>query len=149
MIIRTRDTNLVRSILGSEGLKEKVLGDYPVEIFDPENQDSIYYLLAVNDERKPVGLMVCHGVDNPAMYQIHINYLKKYWGTPLTNYSIEASKWMFNNTVCEKLIGFIPDSYPLVKRHALRCGYEEEGYLKKSVRVHGKLDNATIVGLCK
>lgn len=148
MITRTRDTELVRGILSSDGLRVKVLGDYSVDIFDPETQDGMYYLLAEN-EIEPVGLIVCHGVDNPSMFQIHINYLKKYWGTPLIDYSIEASKWMFENTDCEKLIGFIPDAYPLVKKHALQCGYEIEGYLRKSVRIRGTLFNETIVGLCK
>lgn len=148
MITRTRDTQLVRSILSSEGLKVKVLGDYPVEIFDPENQDDIYYLLATNND-DPVGVIVCHSIDNPLMFQSHINFLKKYWGTDLTSYSMEAARWMFENTICEKLIGFIPDPYPLVKRHILKCGFKVEGYLEKSVRIHGELVGETIVGLCK
>ena len=116
--------------------------------YDPENQREIYYLLASSNDT-PVGVLVYHVIDNPIMYQGHLNYLPKFWGTGLEKHTIEACRWMFNNTDCQKIIGFAPDHYPEVLKHAIKCGFRKEGYLSNSVLSDGNPDNQTIMGLSK
>jgi len=148
VIERTYDTELVQSILSDSQLNKRK-GDFVnIEDFDPENQKHIVYL-AVSTETEVLGITVFHVFDNPIMYQGHLNYLPKFWGLGLERYTIEACKWMFDNTDCQKIIGLAPDFYPEVKKHALKCGFIEEGVMKNSTIYNNKLDNQSIMGLCK
>jgi len=149
MIQRTFDTDLVRAILSDPELKKRAGDGIEVDIFDPDKQRHIYYLLVADDNIEIIGLLVFHVLNNPIMYEGHLNYLPEHWGLSLEKYTIEGCQWMFNHTDCQKIIGFAPDYYPEVKRHALKAGFIEEGYLSQSIMYNNKLTNQTIMGVAK
>jgi hypothetical protein len=147
-IERTFDTELVRSIMNDEELLKRSGDNLMAEVYDPDKQRDIYYLLP-KYKGKPLGVLVCHVFISTICYQGHVNYLPKYWGKNLEIFTREAIKWMFENTDCRKLVSLAPDSYPEVLKHAVKCGLKKEGYLKNSVLSNGQLDNQTILGIEK
>lgn len=148
MIKRTYDTELVRSILNNEELRERGGKYVPVEAYDPENQKELIYL-AIENKDEVIGITMFHIFNHPICYQIHVNYLPEYWGTGLVQYTIDSIKWIFENTECKKVVAIIPDSYPEVTKHAEKVGLEAEGYLRNSIMVNDKLDNQVIMGISK
>lgn len=143
-IERTFDTELVRSILSNSRLKLRI--GAPVEAFDPSSQKDIYYLSCVNGN-DVLGLVVFHPFNTIDCCQGHVNYLPKYWGSALHEYTKLAIKWLFDNTHFIKIVALIPDYYPLVLKHALASGMQKEGYLQNSVISNGKPDNMTLLGV--
>lgn len=148
MIERTFDTQFIREILRDPELSKRVTDKGDVDGFDPENQESLYYLLA-KDGDKTIGFVLCHIFNNPVCYQAHANYLSKYWGSSLHKYSRQAADWMFKNTNAEKLVAMCPTNYPDVKKHVEHVGFTEEGCLTKSSMFDGKLYDNYIMGLSR
>jgi len=144
---RTYDTKLVRSILANKRLNMRIL-HVPVEAFDPENQEYIYYLVCKRGETA-IGIVLFHAFDNLACCQGHVNYLPEYWGKDLHEYTRQAIKWMFENTDFIKIVALIPDYYAVVLKHAIAAGMKKEGYLTNAVISNGKVDNMTLVGIEK
>jgi len=144
---RTYDTALVRSILSNNELIERS-GSNDLSIYDPENQPDIIYLLPKSGETV-IGVIIIHAFNNQICCQIHVNYLPKYWGMGLTEYSNLAVSWIFSNTDFTKVIAFAPDAYPEVFKHCEKCGLKKEGYLINSVMSKGKLDNQSIMSIEK
>lgn len=145
MIERTYSDSRVQSVLSNKELNRRA-GKVPVEAYRPSIQHDIYYLMAVRDG-KDIGTIVFHCIDNPILYQAHVNYLPEHWGEGLSQYSIEAIQWMFDNTRCQKIIALSPDCYPEVVKHALKCGFKEEGYLTDSIVINGERMGQTILGV--
>ena len=144
---RTYDTKLVRSILANKRLKMRIL-DAPIEAFDPASQENLYYLVCKRGETA-IGIVVFHAFNSLACCQGHVNYLPKYWGEDLHEYTKQAIKWMFENTDFIKIVALIPDYYAVVLKHALAAGMKKEGYLTNAVISNGKVDNMTLVGIEK
>lgn len=136
-------------MLSDELLMERA-GCHDLEIYDPENQTDIHYILIQDNDGHELGVIVFHAVDNPWCAQGHVNYLPKYWGrNDLHEHTKEACQWIFDNTDYIKILGFIPEKYPQVLGHALNAGLVEEGTLRNSIMIDGKPYNQTIVGLSK
>ena len=147
MIERTFDTELVRSIIGDKELFRRT-GDESINWYDPENQDDNYYLSVIRDN-DVIGIILFHVTISPFCYQGHVNYLPKYWGSGLAEYTKEAIQWMFDNTNCIKVVAYAPDYYPEVLKHAIKSGLKIQGYLTNSTMIDGKLDSQTILGVEK
>lgn len=147
LVERTRDTELVRSILSHPELfKRSNLAN--LDQLDPENQTDIIYLLVKNNN-DIVGLSIVHTFNNSICCQIHVNYFPEYWGNGLADYSNLTLDWIFDNTDYQKVVAFAPDYYPQVKKHCEACGLKLEGYLLNSVLSDGKLDNQSIMSIEK
>lgn len=146
MITRTFDTPLVQEILSHPKLLRRS-GSKAVMVFDPEQQQDLYYLLAI-EGAEVLGLIVFHQ-QNAGCYQGHVNYLPNHWGKGLEKYTKEAISWMFENADCRKIFAFIPARYPEIKRHSILAGMEVEGILKSSYRVDDTVYSQYIMGVSK
>ena len=151
MIERTFDTKLVRSIIGNAELFKRsgcIESGINLQFYDPANQPELIYLTPIR-KGVVIGVTVFHAFNNVFCYQAHINYLPKYWGTWLVGYTKEAIDYMFSNTICTKIVAFVPDYYPEVLKHTTRVGFKVEGYLTNSTISNGKLDNQTLISIEK
>jgi len=148
MIRRTFDTGLVRRILSDKEIHERIGSAVPIEAYNPETQEEIYYL-SVEDEGSIIGLVVFHIFNHPVCFQGHVNYLPEYWGNGLDRHTGEAIRWMFENTDCRKVVALIPDDYPEILVHAKRAGMNKEGYLTNSIICNGVLQGQTMIGIEK
>ena len=110
---RTFDTDLVRSILSDPELKKRG-GDYvDIEAYDPANQPDLIYLTPKHNDTV-LGVIVLHVLSHPICLQGHVNYLPKFWGMGLANYTKHAIQWVWDNTECSKIVAVAPDNYPEV-----------------------------------
>lgn len=149
MIERTYDTELVRDMLSDPVLNKRVTQDGDVSMFDPENQKDLIFLLAINDAGQSLGFYVVHIINSPICYQLHANFLPKYWGTGLHKYSTQAFRWMFEHTNAEKIVAFCPEIYPEVIQHAVNAGMIKEGVLTKSSIYDDKLCDNHIMAITR
>ncbi len=62
---------------------------------------------------------------------------------------IKASRWIFNNTTCEKLITYINKSHIIAISLACECGMTREGILKEAVKVNGINADLIVLGATK
>lgn len=147
-ITRTFDTQLVREILSDPKLNKRVTRDGDVMMFDPENQRELYYLLATDGD-ETIGFVLYHMFNSPICFQLHLNYLSKYWGSNLDKYTKKSVDWMLENTDARKLIALCPTIYPTVKAHISKSGFTEEGILKDSSIFNNKICDNAIMGLSK
>lgn len=128
---------MVQEVMSTPGLIERICyGD--VTIFDPANQPEAYYLAACHG-KEVLGLLVLHPFNNEICYQAHANYLPKFWGTNLPEYTKLAIQWMFDNTRAKKIITLCPTKYPETALHAERAGMVKEGFLEDSSLYDNKL----------
>lgn len=147
LIQRTFDTELVRRVMRHPELKKRSRIE-DLELLDPENQEDVYYLLPLKGT-EVLGVLILHKVNENICYQAHANFLPRYWGTGLEEYSKEGIQWMFDNTDCEKIVAYAPDKYPEVKAHCLKAGMEVEGVLKNNTKINNELFDETVLGVSK
>ena len=86
---------------------------------------------------------------NSIVYDTHISVIDNYRGKQTIKDTIESIKWMFDNTKCRKLIGFIPEFNKKAIAFAKNVGYSEEGISKRSFIKNRKLFNRIILSLEK
>lgn len=148
MIERTFDTELVRSILGDEILRERGGKYVPLNAYDPELQKEMIYL-SVKRNDEVIGIILYHVFNHPICWQIHVNYLPEHWGSGLSVFTRASIQWMFDNTDCQKVVALIPDCYPEVIRHSEKVGLSTEGYIRDSIMINDKLENQVLMGVSK
>jgi len=146
-IERTYDTDMVRFILSEKELLKRSCA-VSVDIFDPENQkDVIYLLVYVNDSI--VGVNVFHMFNNEVCAQGHVNYLPEFWGSGLEKYTKLSIDWIFENTEFNKISCFAPEYYPEVEKHAALSGLKVDCVLDKSTLHNGILMDQKLMSINK
>jgi len=146
-IERTYDSDLVRFVLSDEELLFRSGAD-DLNVFDPENQEGIIYLsVYLGDEI--IGVNVFHPFNNFVCAQGHVNYLPKFWGSGLEEYTKESISWIFNNTDYQKIVCFAPEYYPEVEKHAALCGLKVDCTLNKSSIFKGNLMDQKLMSINK
>jgi len=136
MIERSQDYNLINSILNTPELFATIAEDCNVTCgeFDTMESDSIYYLLAKEDDNV-IGLFIVHP-DSKISYEIHANILKKYRKDYSKKACDDVLVWIWDNIDTDKVNCNIPTLYQNVISRAKESGFVEEG-----VRTHSYLKN--------
>ncbi len=62
---------------------------------------------------------------------------------------IDACRWMFRNSPCEKIITYIAESNILAVSLASECGMIREGYLAEAMKINGINEGLIILGATK
>lgn len=147
LIERTYDTSMVRFILSEEELLKRSCAN-SIDVFDPEIQENIIYLL-VYVNNMIIGVNVFHMFNNDVCAQGHVNYLPNFWGTGLEKYTKLSIDWIFDNTDYKKIVCFAPEYYPEVEKHASLSGLEVQCTLKNSSSKNGKLFDQKLMAIDK
>ncbi|MCK5616740.1 GNAT family N-acetyltransferase [Candidatus Pacearchaeota archaeon] len=85
---------------------------------------------------------------NHICYNMHVALMPELWGQA-REIGTSAIKFIFTNTVCQKLVAFIPAYNRLTIKLVKDCGAKREGIIKESFSKGFKLHDQIIYGLSK
>lgn len=102
------------------------------------------YVLLIDNESLFLFLPI-----NGITYDVHVCILPNKRGEMAINNSRQAYNFMFQNTVCQKIIAHIPCFNRKAYALSVRCGFRFEGINRKSFLKHGSLYDQIMMGLCK
>jgi len=86
---------------------------------------------------------------NAITYEAHIGILPEYRGLAGITATKEATKWMWDNTKCRKIIAFVPSCNDAARHFVSALGMSREGELSSSFMRDGTLFNEVIFGISK
>lgn len=147
-IERTFDEELIKKIVTHKAVWGFVSDDgSDKENYKPAIHESFYWLL-VRDKDEVLGLYFLHP-QNYICYEIHTCLLPAAWGEKSREAAKQVLSWMFSNTICMKVITYIPDDNEKAFFYAKRAGLEQEGINKRSFMKNGKLLDQKVLGITK
>ena len=86
---------------------------------------------------------------NYIMYEMHVAIIEGDTRRNGVKYAVEAARWMFKNTPCQKIISYIPEENELSVMFAKVCGMEQKTIIKDSILRNGKLGNLVLLDATK
>jgi RimJ/RimL family protein N-acetyltransferase len=153
VVHRTRDMDFVKLIGSHPDIYPFIIDDgCPSSPDDwlPIDGDKRYYLipwlLHKNIDPEPIGVAAYYA-RNHVLYEGHACLLPKYRHLMSHEIGSKCNQWMFDNTPCQKVIGFVPVTKPNMYKIALKAGFEDEGLCKNSYLSDGRLIDQHIVGI--
>lgn len=115
--------------------------------FDTYYPSDIAAYLMIEDDGERVGYFALRCV-NSVCYEGHIAVLPEAWGRSI-HYMREGIEWIFNNTLCQKLIVLIPEKNKSVMALTIKSGLKKEGIIKQSFLHGGVLHDQLLFGISK
>jgi len=85
---------------------------------------------------------------NTACWEVHTCLLPQAWGQAAIA-GKEMCNWIFNNTVCQRIITNVPSFNKLALILAKNCGFKEFGRNIKSFLYNDQLYDQVMLGLSK
>jgi len=148
-IERSYDIELITRIMTNPAVYSFVSDDGSPDVgaFCAHDDEAIYYLLVLDDERVR-GLYMLHPM-NYITYEIHTCLLKSCRGESADEAAKLVLKWVFTNTPCLKVITNVPENNPLALKYAKRAGLIVEGINRDSFLKDGKLYSQTLLGITR
>ena len=143
-INRTHDERVVRAVISHPEIKPLIcdLEGEPPTIM----HDQVYHL-SVHIQGQLAGLVTFIPV-NAITWNPHINIFPNFRGCG-TGAMQAAIDWMFDNTPCLKLVAFPPEYNKAMIRVFQKCGFQDEGYSRKSFRFKGVIYDRLLLGMRK
>lgn len=147
-IERTTDVELIKAIVKHKNVWPWVSDDgADFEKYEPPIHESCYWLLVL-DEGEVLGTYFLHQ-QNYITYEIHTCLLPAAWGKKAKQAAKQVLSWMFDNTICMKVITHIPENNEKAFVYAKRAGLTEEGVSRGSFLKDGKLLDQRLLGITK
>ena len=143
MIIRSTDIDAISEILNHPRVYGWVSDDYSPKPYNPVIHDSLIYLM---DESK-MGIILLAPV-NGICCSAHIALRPEVWGSGV-DFVKESIRWIVINTRYMKAICSIPEYNRLAIRLVRKCGFTQEGTIKRSFLKGFKLYDQFIFGITK
>ena len=140
MVFRTKDLESVSKILNHPDVYSKMFDDATPEPIKPAEG---FYI--INQEHTGV---VRVDRMNGICCSVHIATLPELWGKAY-EFTIEALGWGFENTSFIKIIAIIPEFNRPAMCLCSRCGFQREGWIKKSFLKRWELHDQILFGLNK
>ena len=145
MISQTFDYDFIKEVCTNPMVWPHISDDNcAIDEFTPS--DSMIYLM-VEDEGEGMGFFGLSAI-NTICYEIHTTMLPKAWGKTL-RYTKEVLDWIFTNTVCLKVVTFVPETNKKALNLALKTGLKIEGFIEKSFLKNGSLIGQHVLGINK
>lgn len=147
--VRTFDAEMVNRIMRHPKVYPHISDDScpKAEDFDCSEamkREGFYFLLVSGGE----GAFMFHN-HSRILYEVHTMLLPECWGRKALEASRAAVRWMFANTLCEKIITWVPAYNRLAYRFAIKSGMKQEGVSPKSLRKGGVLMDQYLLGMEK
>jgi RimJ/RimL family protein N-acetyltransferase len=145
---RIYDPRIILAV--AEEMWDTIVDDSPITIEDFEPpMDDLHRWYATYDDDELVSVWYLHQL-NHIMWQLHIHYRPKYWGTGVsTAHAKAALKKVWVNTKAKKLYATIPDYAKPVLDLAKRTGFKQEGRIKRAYQKDGILYDLIQIGVYK
>lgn len=84
---------------------------------------------------------------NTVLWECHTMLLPRAWGPSAIECAEEAKKWLWSNTLAQRLITNVPEINILALRYARKCGFVEFGFNPNSIQKNGKLIGQYMLGI--
>lgn len=146
-IERTKDYDLVDSILNIPHILETISPSKLDKPFKTARDDRVYYLLPIHDD-EVVGVFIVHR-DSPCSYKIHANIPKQYRIEHSESACNSVIEWIWENINTNKINAEIPTIYPNVIERSLKSGFELEGILRKYYLKEGQECDVAFMGIVR
>jgi Protein of unknown function (DUF2824) len=142
---RTFDYGLVRRIMTHPDIYPYMVSDgaASAEDFGPGRGEHLWYIL-VHDGAELLGMFLCVPL-NAITWEAHTMFFPGIGGRRAIAAYRCGLEWLWANSPCKKIVGFIPEDNPRALVVALRGGAEKLGVLTKSISKHGRLLDQTVV----
>ena len=86
---------------------------------------------------------------NAITYEVHVAIIDGEARKHSQESTIKCGNWMFKNTDCQKIMGFIPAEYKHMVMLMIMCGGRREGILTSSWKIDNKVSDMILVGITK
>lgn len=86
---------------------------------------------------------------NHIMYEMHVAIIEGDTRKKGIKHAVDASRWIFKNTPCQKLVSHINVEHLRAIMFASMCGMETEGRLKEATLKGGQLHDVLVLGATK
>lgn len=86
---------------------------------------------------------------NHIMYEMHVAIIEGETRKQGVKHAVDASRWMFKNTPCQKIITYIADDHPRAVIFAQVCGMERKTLLEDAALKNGKLIDVVLLDATK
>lgn len=145
---RSRNYDIVRRIMTHPQIWPHISddGSPPVRDYRPPEGEHIWYVLAWDDGEELLGLWMLHP-ENSVTWQIHTCLLPSAWGDPAIAAARALPEWIWQHTVCRRIITNVPSSNRLALRFAIRAGMVVYGINRGSYLKDGILQDQVCLGL--
>ena len=110
--------------------------------------ETIYFLIGINEINEKIGIFVGHPW-NSICYEAHTLILPEFRGEETVKIAKEAIRWMFDNTLCKKIVTHVPTFNQKAYALAIKVGGKLEGINKKSFLKFNKLYDQYLFGFIK
>lgn len=94
------------------------------------------------------GLFLAHP-HNAVCWEVHTCLLPSAWGARANAATQSCARWLWDNTLCERIITAVPDGNTLALNLARRAGMVVYGVNPRSIQRGGKLLGLTMLGMNK
>ena len=147
---RTQDYALIREIMTHPKIYPYIIDDGcpPVEGFQPQENDAIYYV-AVKDEGEMMGIwmLVPH---NTVCFEVHTCLLPSAWGRKSRDAAAQFMRWIWENIkLCNRIITNVPAYNRIALRFARDCGMTEFGINQNSFLKNGTIYDQVMLGVTR
>lgn len=144
ILTRTRDMELVRSIVSHPAIWPHISDDGPTTPDDIEDVEALHWMLVSAGE--PLGLFMVHA-HNIVCYEMHTCLLPHAWGAPAKEAAQRLLAWAFEETDCKKMITAVPAYNRAALRFAKAGGMVQEGINRASILRNGELVDQIMLGI--
>lgn len=140
------DREFVTRIYTSPDIWDRVSDDFTpgrdvIDLTDALRNPNIYILIPDN-----IGVFMYHPL-NTILYQTHASVLPEFRGKKALEGARATGMWMYQNTLCRKVICLIPHKNYQAMAFARSLGFHKEGVLTKSIMKHGELVDLHCYGI--
>jgi RimJ/RimL family protein N-acetyltransferase len=146
---RTFDYELIKRIVTHPLVYPKVADDAAPhwQNWEPQQSDSVHYVL-ISDGEEVLGFWAFFP-ENSTTWRAHICFLPNAYGEKTVQASREMIEWIWQNTPCQRIIGFIPLSNKLALRLVEAAGCRPFGLDDRSFLKNGVLEPRVAMGISR
>ena len=119
----------------------------PPDQWRPLESDLAVYLL-LRDGDEVLGIVFL-APQNSICWDVHVAFLPCAWGFRSVRAAEAAIMWIWENTICRRIVASIPAYNRVALRFAERCGFTRFGWNCNSFLRDGTLHSQLVLGLSR
>jgi RimJ/RimL family protein N-acetyltransferase len=146
---RTRDWELVREIFTNPRIYGAASDDFSPapEHWKPiEHEDMVYLLVRDGEELLGMFVLIPH---NRICWDVHTCLLPVAYGSRAREAAKGAAAWVFEHTMCIRIVTEVPEYNHLAYRFAQAAGMTEYGFNPRAYKKSGQLCGVHLLGMSK
>lgn len=149
--VRTYNYELARTIMTHSARIYRAISDDcspSIEHFKPFEHESLWYVLVISDGGELLGLFL-FVPQNAICFSVHTCLLPKAWGPLAKQAGRGVAEWMWENSICHRIVTEVPENNKLALQYAQDCGMTIYGRNPQSILKGGKLMSQVLLGISR